>query len=90
MIVEIPTVTPADNGGVGQTLHQRVSIARSDLVELERRTLDRVRTGAIVGGAAVLAGITIVDALRGEPGKEKLPGGDGTDALVPVFRVIRP
>ena len=85
LIVEVPTVI-VDTREFGRTPNQRISIARGDLVELEVRKLDRLKTGAIVGGAAVALGVTLVKLLKGEPGKEPLPGGGGTDAI--VFRLI--
>lgn len=85
LIVEVPTVM-ADTREFGRTPNQRLSIARSDLVELEVRKLDRTRTSLVAGAAAILAASVLVKALRGEPGKEPLPGGGGNDAI--VLRVI--
>jgi hypothetical protein len=87
LIVEVPTVV-VDTREFGRTPNQRVSIPRSDLVELEVRRLDRWRTAGILGGAAVVLGVTLTNALKGEPGKEPLPGGGGTDAI--VFRIAWP
>jgi len=87
LIVEVPTVM-LENREFGRTPNQRVSIPRGDLVELEVRKLDRWRTIGIVGGAAVVLGVTLTKALKGEPGKEPLPGGGGTDAI--VFRIPWP
>ncbi len=87
LIVEVPTVM-LENREFGRTPNQRVSIPRGDLVELEVRRLDRWRTIGIVGGAAVVLGVTLTKALKGEPGKEPLPGGGGTDAI--VFRIAWP
>ena len=87
IVVEVPTVM-VDNREFGRTPNQRVSIARSDLVELEIRKLDRGRTMGVVGGGAIVLGVTLVNALKGEPGKEPLPGGGGTDAI--VFRIAWP
>ena len=87
IIVEVPTIM-LDNREFGRTPNQRVSIPRSDLVELEVRKLDRWRTMGIVGGAAVILGVTLTKAVKGEPGKEPLPGGGGTDAI--VFRIAWP
>jgi hypothetical protein len=87
IIVEVPTVM-LDNREFGRTPNQRVSIPRSDLVELEVRKLDRWRTMGLFGGAAVVLGVTLTKALNGEPGKEPLPGGGGTDAI--VFRIAWP
>jgi hypothetical protein len=80
LVVEVPTVI-VDTREFGRTPNQRISIARSDLVELEIRKLDRWRTVGVVGGAAVVVGLGLVKALKGEPGKEPLPGGSGTDAI---------
>ena len=87
LIVEVPTVM-LDNREFGRTPNQRVSIPKGDLVELEVRKLDRWRTMAVAGGAAVILGITLNKALTGEPGREPLPGGGGTDAI--VFRIAWP
>ena len=81
LIVEVPIVMQ-DAREFGHTPNQRVSIPRGDLIELEVRRLDRLRTGAIAGGAAIVIGGILVNSLRGEPGKEPLPGGGGTDAIV--------
>jgi hypothetical protein len=87
LIVEVPTVM-LHNGEFGRTPNQRVSIPRGDLVELEVRKMDRWRTLGVVGGTAVVLGVTLTKALKGEPGKEPLPGGGGTDAI--VFRISWP
>jgi hypothetical protein len=89
LIVEVPVVQPADASGVVQTLHQRISVPRSDLIELETRKLDRMRTGGLVGAAAIILGVLLVDALKGEPGLDNPPGGGGQEAIVPVFRTGR-
>lgn len=81
LIVEVPIVMQ-DAREFGHTPNQRVSIPRGDLVELEVRRIDRLRTGAVVGATAVVIGGILVNALKGDPGKEPLPGGGGTDAIV--------
>ena len=87
IVVEVPTVM-VDNREFGRTPNQRVSIPRTDLLELEIRKLDRGRTLGIVGGGAIVVGVTLINALKGGPGKEPLPGGGGTDAI--VFRIAWP
>jgi hypothetical protein len=89
LIVEVPVVQPADGSGVVQSLHQRIAVPRTDLIELETRQLDRTRTGGLIGIAAIILGVMLVDALNGEPGLDTPPGGGGTDAIVPVFRIGR-
>ena len=85
LIVEVPTVM-ADTREFGRTPNQRVSILKSELLELEVRRIDRFRTAAVVGSAAIIAGTILVKSLKGDPGKEPLPGGGGTDAIVFLFR----
>lgn len=87
MIVEVPTVI-TENREFGRSPNQRVSISRSDLVELEVRRLDKTRTMGLVGGAALIVGSALLKTLKGEPGKENLPGGGGTDNI--VFRISWP
>ncbi len=89
VIVEVPAVTQAEIGSAVQTLHQRVSLPKAEVVEWEIRTLNRPRTFGLVGGVAAVAAMLLINALKGEPGSDGLPDGGGTDALVPVFRVIR-
>lgn len=85
LIVEVPTVM-TDAREFGRTPNQRVSILKNELLELEVRRIDRLRTAAVVGSAAILAGTILVKSLKGDPGKEPLPGGGGTDAIVFRFR----
>ena len=85
LIVEVPTVM-ADTREFGRTPNQRVSILRRELLEIEVRRIDRLRTVGLVGSAAIVAGTILYKSLQGDPGKEPLPGGGGTDALVFSFR----
>jgi hypothetical protein len=89
VIVEVPIVARTDASGVVQPLHQRVSIPRVDLRELETRKLDRFRTGVLAGSAAVIVGTIVFKAVQAESGKEKLPGDGGSEVLIPLFRLVR-
>ena len=86
MIVEIPTIVPTDVGSSLQTLHQRVSIARNELVELETRTLDRFRTGSLAAAVAIVVGTAVFKSVKRDPALEKLPGGTSTDNRAPFLR----
>ena len=84
MIVEVPSVLRNDAGSI-ETLHQRVSIPRSGLFELETRRLDRGRTAAVAGAVAVVAGVVIVRSLRSDRGKEPSPPvGGGNELRFPI------
>jgi len=85
-LVEVPTTTQVGPAGSLQSLAQRVSIPRSDLLEIETRTLNRGRTAALVGAVAVIGVGTAVNVLRGERGSDRPPGGTSTDARIPVIR----
>ena len=82
-IVEVPSVIGAEVGSSIQTLHQRVSIPRSGLLELESRTLDRFKTTAVVGAAAVVIGGYVIKKAIIDPGKGTTPAGGGPAELVP-------
>lgn len=84
IIVEVPAVTRAEVGSSMQTLHQRVAISRDELLEIETRKLDRLRTGVVAGSAAVIVGAVVIKAIRGDPGTERPPGnGTGGDFRTP-------
>lgn len=85
MILEVPTTVRAEIGPSVQTLRQRVSLARGDVLEMESRKLDNLRTRLLVGGIAAVVVSSAVRALRGEPGKDKLPGDGSTEMLIPLF-----
>lgn len=88
MIVEVPTVVQMTFGSSMETLHQRVSIPRADLVELETRRLDRFRTAALAGGVALIVATVAVQALKNDRGSDRPPGGGGgADARVPLWRL---
>lgn len=77
LVVEIPSVADVSSPGGARSLYQRVTVARDEVLEIEARSLDRVRTGAIAAVATIIAGAAVVRALRGEPGLVNGPGGGG-------------
>ena len=84
LIIEVPAVVEVGVGSSVQSLYQRVSIARGEVIELEARKLDRFRTGAFVAAGVAVVGGVVVKATSGGPGKEPLPGGGSTDSRIPV------
>jgi hypothetical protein len=88
LIVEVPTAA-AEGVSVNQILHQRVSIARGDLRELESRKLDGARTALLAGAGAAIVVTVLRKVMRGNPASEPLPGGGGTDDIVPLFQLRR-
>lgn len=63
--LEVPSV-PMGTATAPQGLFQRVSIGRSDVLELERRTLDKPRTGIIVAAAIAGAGVITAAIVHGQ------------------------
>jgi len=84
LIIEVPAVVEVGVGSSMQSLYQRVSIARSDVVELEARKLDTFKTGALVAAGVAVVGGVVVKAASGGRGKEALPGGGSTDSRIPI------
>lgn len=60
-----------------RALTQRVSVAFREIVEVEQRSLDRLRTGTLAGGAAALVGIVLYAQFRGSSGSDGPPDGGG-------------
>jgi hypothetical protein len=84
LIIEVPAVVEVGVGSSMQSLYQRVSIAKGEVVELEARKLDKLKTGALVAAGVAVVGGVVVKAASGGRGKEPLPGGGSTDSRIPV------
>ena len=89
LVLEVPSVLQAEVGSSVQTLHQRVSIPRPALLEIESRTLDRYKTGMLAGAAGLVIGGYILRSTVLNPGKEGQPGGGGPGELT-ILRVRFP
>jgi hypothetical protein len=63
--LEVPTV-PVGTASAQQGLFQRVTIASGDILELERRVIDKQRTGVVVGAAVAAAGIITAAIIHGQ------------------------
>lgn len=87
LIVEVSTAAQPGPGGTIQSFAQHIALAKGDILELESRTLDPLRTGALVAGAVVVAGASAAAALHGSPGRENAPSGTGTELRIPVLRL---
>ncbi len=89
LLVEVPTVVQAGMAGATQTLSQRISIPRAELLELESRRLDKVRTGAVTAAIAAVAISSAVAAIRNnDPGTNQPGGGSSApENRIPLFRL---
>ena len=83
VIVEVPMLVPGAVGNSFETLHQRISVPKAALVEFEARKLDRLRTGAVVSAAAVVAGTILYRSIKGDAGRDRAPTGGSTDSRIP-------
>lgn len=66
-LVEVPVATQLQ-GGARQSLNQRILLPREGIVEMELKSLDRVRTGLLLGGAGALVIGTVIFTLTKELG----------------------
>lgn len=87
LIVEVPSVIPRQNGGSVQTLSQRIAIARVDLIDIETRTRDNLRTGLLAGGVAGAIGAAALVATRGESSSGTTRPGGGVELRIPLIRI---
>lgn len=76
VLLEVPAMTRHAGSRV-ETFNQRLQISRSDLLEVEMKRLDRPRTYALIGIAAIVGGKLAIDALKGRFGSETPPNPPG-------------
>lgn len=69
----------------GRVLTQRLSVPTSDIREVEIKVLNKPRTAAAAGLAAVVLGYIVAGQLQDGGGSGSTPGPGGVEA--PVFRI---
>lgn len=87
----VPTAV-RQRGFYSESLHERVRLGTSDVVELERRELDRPRTYLVAGVAATVVGAIAVQVLSGKTGGNTIDRTDQGPAasVLPLFRIRIP
>src|SRR5262245_39099385 len=88
MLIEVPAAARVVTGGVIQVLHQRVSVPRAGVTEVELKRLNRGRTSILFAVGIAALGYVALDAFNIGPGKETgptQPGGD--DFHIPLLRI---
>ena len=68
-------------------LHQRLTVSRGGLLEIELRRFDPVRTAglvAVIAAGAAYAAVTISGGVRGRPGSDVT---EPNAVLIPLFRL---
>ena len=83
LIIEVATMERVHSAGVTQSLNQRLGIPRSEILELETRTLNRRRTTVVAGAAAFIVASFLVKTLIIDPGGERGPIDGGGPELRP-------
>ena len=89
MLVETSVGTLDPNMG-GRILNQVVTVEDVDLREIEIKSLDKVKTGALAGAVAVIVGFVIAQQLQdgsGSSGGGPIGPPEQRVAPVPLFRI---
>jgi hypothetical protein len=71
LLLDAPVLSAVQRGG--ETLSQRLSLPASEILEVELRQLDQVRTGTLLGVAVAGAVYLLVSQLEGGRGTEERP-----------------
>jgi len=89
MTLEVPTGAMPNVAETVVRLHARVPIMPTDLVGLERRKLDKGRTGLLVGGiaAGVATGVALALKAAADPEAGKLPTDPPPINRIPLFQI---
>ena len=84
----LPTAVVQSGAGL-QALNQRLLVLHEDLVSLQRRELDRTRTGLVALAGAGLVGTVLAVSLAGRSGSSRTgePGDGPADARIPFLRI---
>jgi hypothetical protein len=90
MVLEVPTGAILNTGDAIAPLISRVPLQRGDVVQLETRRLNGVRTSLMIGSIAAAVGVASYLALNaGSSGGTVPPDGGGGQPInrVPIFRL---
>lgn len=86
VVLRVPS---SGNAAFGrEVLYQELRLPKREIVGLQRRELDRMRTGLTIGGVAAVAGFLLYRSLSGETGGN--PGGGPigpAESRVPLVRL---
>ena len=86
LLVRVPV--PGDPTGAPNALQiqQMVRVPEGEVLSLERRTLDPLKTGAMIAGATAVGTFIILQIM--DVGKnDKLPDGEDPDFSIGLFRI---
>ncbi len=87
IVVLVPSSGPAAFGE--KALYQELRLPKDDVTSIERRQLNKLRTGLTVGGVTAAVGFVLYKAISGKTGSTPDGGGGGpSESLVPIFRIF--
>lgn len=89
IVLLVPSAGEARFGG--EVLYQELRLPREEISGLQRRKLDRVRTGLVIGGVGAVAGLLLYHSLSGKTGGD-VPGGQPgpSESRVPILQLRLP
>ena len=93
VLLSVSTGTTTLDAGFPTTLHQLIDVPRQDIARVDRRKLDELKTGVLIGAVAGAVTTVAILALRGgEPGTLTVPPNEPPESVrgwlrgVSVFR----
>jgi hypothetical protein len=90
LVMLVPVVTTVEGASV-RTLHQRLAFGPGDVLAVDRKQLDGVRTALVAGAAAVGLTLMVVQIFGATERGQALPPATGTSQLrVPAWRFSVP
>lgn len=84
------TVSPSDRERGTQLLVQRVTVPLTGILDVEKRKVDNVRTGLVVGGGAALVAAFIVGNATGWGSEDESPPDMPEARRIPLLRFSLP
>ena len=89
--VMLDATVGVNNAATGaRALTQRLNVALSGVLDVELKELDRAKTGFLVGGGAVIAGL-VIGKVSGAFGGTEIPPTDVQESRrVPLFKIRLP
>lgn len=78
----------AQEYGLPWNQEQRLALARSELLLLEERRIDKTRTALLVAGTGTVVGVTVAALFRAATRSREEDNGGGDLTLIPLFSVI--
>jgi hypothetical protein len=86
LTLQVPTV-PMGNVNAQQGLYQQIALAPSDVLELESKTLNRQRTGLLIGAGVAAVGVAAAFLATGSSAGADAPPPPESNFLIGLLRL---